>query len=86
MQPPSGHTVRRRSAAELTFLTHADEDDLARLTVPALKSALRSRRMHVSGLKADLVARLLSAKPPPTLAEIDALAREHSLKLLGLMH
>ena len=83
MQPPSPNAVRRRSAAELTFLTRADEDDLARLTVPALKSALRSRRMYVSDLKADLVARLLSATPPPPLAEIDALAREHSLKLLG---
>ena len=85
MQPPSPSAAvqQRRKMASVELTGDPTQELLARLTVPALKSALRSRRMHVSGLKADLVARLLSAKPPPALAEIDALAREHYLKLLG---
>ena len=54
---------------------------LTRLTVPAVRDGLASRRMPTSGLKAELVQRLLDAKPAPTVAEVHALAREHRLNI-----
>ena len=79
----SGVSQRRGKLAGVELTGDPMQALLSRLTVPALRSALRSRRMLVSGLKAELVARLLASHPPPTVAEIDALAREHYVNVLG---
>ena len=81
---PSSAYLRRGKLAGVKLTGDPIQELLSRLTVPALRSALRSRRLFVSRLKAELVQRLLSCSSPPSLAEIDALVREHAVSVLGL--